>query len=64
LLTIARQRGELDCGGLRQIIVGYGNFNQVVMPMSASSHVSVCVELGHDADHVADQVRQLADDST
>jgi hypothetical protein len=32
LLTLARQRGDLDCGGLRHIIVGYGNFDQVVVP--------------------------------
>jgi hypothetical protein len=25
LLTLARQRGNIDCGGLRYIIVGYGN---------------------------------------
>jgi hypothetical protein len=31
LLTIARQRGNLDCGGLRHLIVGYGNFNQVIL---------------------------------
>src|SRR6185503_2170080 len=43
LLTLARQRGELDCGGLRHLIVAYGNFNQVVIPTS-QGHVSVCVE--------------------
>jgi hypothetical protein len=32
LLTLTRQRGELDCGGLRHVVVGYGNFHQVVMP--------------------------------
>ena len=31
LLTIARQRGNLDCGGLRHVMVGYGNFNQVIL---------------------------------
>ena len=25
LLTIARQRGDLDCGGLSHVIVGYGS---------------------------------------
>src|ERR671917_1087595 len=52
LLTLARQRGELDCGGLRHVVVGYGNFNQVVIP-AASGHVSVCVERDADADEVA-----------
>lgn len=58
LLLLARQRGDLDCGGLRYVIVAYGNFNQVVIPTS-SGHVSVCVERDADADAVARQVAQL-----
>src|SRR5262245_11989902 len=58
LLTLARQRGELDCGGLRWVIVGYGSFNQVVIP-TASGHVSVCVERDADADDVARRVAEL-----
>lgn len=58
LLTLARQRGELDCGGLRHLIVGYGNFNQIVLP-APSGHVSVCVERDADADEVAAQVAEL-----
>ena len=58
LLTLARQRGELDCGGLRHVIVGYGNFDQVVIPTTAG-HVSVCVERDADADAVARQVAEL-----
>ena len=60
LLTLARQRGELDCGGLRHVIVGYGNFHQVVMPMpGAAGHVSVCVELDADPGEVAERVAAL-----
>lgn len=62
LLTLARQRGDLDCGGLRHVIVGYGNFNQVVVPTKAG-HVSVCVELDGDADAVAAQVTQLLEET-
>jgi hypothetical protein len=58
LLTLARQRGDLDCGGLRHVIVGYGNFNQVVVP-AGSGHVSVCVERAADADGVARSVAEL-----
>jgi hypothetical protein len=58
LLTLARQRGELDCGGLRHVIVGYGNFNQVVVP-AASGHVSVCVERDVDPDGIAREVAAL-----
>jgi hypothetical protein len=63
LLTLARQRGDLDCGGLRYVIVGYGKFNQVVVP-SASGHVSVCVERGANADDVARQVTELLERET
>jgi hypothetical protein len=60
LLTLARQRGELDCGGLRHLIVGYGSFNQVVVPLAdRSGHVSVAVELGADPSEVAAQVSEL-----
>jgi hypothetical protein len=58
LLTIARQRGDLDCGGLRFVIVGYGNFNQVVVG-TTQGHVSVCVELSADPSRVAEQVAEL-----
>ena len=58
LLLLARQRGELDCGGLRHVIVAYGNFDQVVVP-TPSGHVSVCVERDADAQAVALQVAEL-----
>jgi hypothetical protein len=61
LLTLARQRGELDCGGLRWIIVGYGNFEEVLVP-TADGHVSVSVELGADSVAVAQQVAALVAD--
>ena len=58
LLTLARQRGELDCGGLRFVVVGYGNFNQVVVP-TPRGHVSVCVALGADPVDVAHRVAEM-----
>lgn len=58
LLTLARQRGDLDCGGLRFLVVGYGNFNQVIVP-TADGHVSVCVELDADPVRVVEQVARL-----
>ena len=61
LLTLARQRGELDCGGLRWMLIGYGNFHQVVVP-TANGHVSVGIELGADPVAVADQVGALVRD--
>jgi hypothetical protein len=43
LLTLAKQRGEIDCGGARFVLVRYGNFYQLVVPTS-SGHVSICIE--------------------
>ena len=52
LLTLARQRGEIDCGGLRYLIIGYGSFTQLVIPLE-QGHLSVAFELDADPrDHV------------
>lgn len=40
LLGLAMRRGEIDCGGVRYVAVGYGDFVQLVMPMKAG-HVSI-----------------------
>lgn len=42
LLTLTTQRGNLDCGGLRYLLVRYGNFFQLVHPIP-EGHVSVCI---------------------
>lgn len=44
LLKLARQRGDLDCGGARFVVVGYGNFHQLVIDLP-DGHASVCFEL-------------------
>jgi hypothetical protein len=58
LLTLARQRGEIDCGGLRFVIVGYGNFHQLVMPFR-DGHVSIAVELGADPLAWAERIAEI-----
>jgi len=42
LLKLTKQRGEIDCGGLDYVIVGYGNFNQLVIPYK-EGHLSVAI---------------------
>lgn len=42
LLTLASQRGGLDCGGLAYIALGYGGFIQMIMRMR-DGHVSLGV---------------------
>jgi hypothetical protein len=52
LLTLTRQRGDIDCGGLRFVIVGYGNFHQLVIPL-IHGHVSIAFESDNDPlDHL------------
>jgi hypothetical protein len=43
LLTLAGQRGAIDCGGLRFLVVRYGSFFQLVRPLPGG-HLSVAVE--------------------
>jgi hypothetical protein len=58
LLALARQRGELDCGGLRYLIVASGNFNVSVMPLD-HGHVTVGVAVTADPVATAAQVAAL-----
>jgi hypothetical protein len=55
LLTIARQRGNIDCGGLRFIIVGYGNFYQLVKEIK-NEHISICLEKNVDLTIVPEKI--------
>jgi hypothetical protein len=60
LLTLATQRGNIDCGGLRYLIIGYGHFHQLVLPRPAG-HVSIAFELGaNPADHLEAILRVMA----
>ncbi len=43
LLTLIRQRGNIDCGGLDYVLIRYGSFFEVVAPMT-NGHVSVGLE--------------------
>ena len=43
LITLARQRGNIDCGGLRFLIVGYGNFYQLIKEIKGG-HISICLD--------------------
>ena len=52
---LARPRVELDCGGLMYVIVGYGDFRQIVI-LTVSGHVSTAVETGTDVRSVVEAV--------
>jgi hypothetical protein len=55
LLTLARQRGNLDCGGLRFLLVGYGHFYQWVKEI-AGGHISICLAQKADLNHLPDEI--------
>lgn len=43
VLILVRQRGNIDCGGVRYVVIRYGNFFQCVFPIPGG-HVSVALE--------------------
>jgi hypothetical protein len=58
LLTLARQRGNLDCGGAKFVLVGYGHFYQLVIDLP-DGHASVCFELASNPLDFAETIRNL-----
>ncbi len=58
LLTLVKQRGNIDCGGAHFVVVRYGNFYQLVIDLP-DGHVSVCFELGANPLDYADRIRSL-----
>src|SRR5271170_8063087 len=60
LLTLARQRGNLDCGGSRFVLVGYGNFHQLIMDLP-NGHVSVCFKLASNPLEHAEAIRSICE---
>lgn len=58
LLVLTRQRGEIDCGGLRYVIVGYGNFYQFIVPID-HGHISIAFELQANPLQYADTVMNV-----
>ena len=43
VLTLVKQRGDIDCGGANYVLIKYGNFYQFVAP-TQNGHASVCIE--------------------
>jgi hypothetical protein len=62
LITLASQRGNIDCGGLDYLIVRYGNFFQFVLPTDWG-HVSVCIEKTADPVAIGERVMHLIKES-
>jgi hypothetical protein len=62
LLTLAKQRGNLDCGGAKFVVVGYGNFYQLVLDLP-DGHASVCFELSSSPLSYAETIRTICNDA-
>jgi hypothetical protein len=58
LLTLVKQRGDIDCGGVRYVLVRYGNFYQLVMPFR-NGHMSICIEPHADPLRLVEPVQRL-----
>jgi hypothetical protein len=58
LLTLAKQRGDIDCGGLRFLLVAYGNFYQLVRQYR-QGHISICIDLVADPIRLEGQIRTM-----
>ncbi len=43
VLTLVRQRGNIDCGGVRYVLIRYGNFFTLVLPVTGG-HVGIGLE--------------------
>ena len=58
LIFMAQRRGNLDCGGLRYVAVGYGDFTMLLMPI-AQGNVSIGVARKRDVGELARAAEQL-----
>ena len=61
LLTLTRQRGAIDCGGLAYLIVRYGFFFQLVIPLK-DGHISIAFEPQADPVTYVEQVTHILRD--
>jgi hypothetical protein len=59
LLTLTRQRGEIDCGGLEFVLIRYGSFYEFVLPLPGG-HLSVGIESHADPLQLVPRLRAAA----
>ena len=58
VLTLVRQRGNIDCGGVEFVVIRYGNFWQTVWPVKRG-HVSLGLEPSADPLEHAKAIQKL-----
>ena len=62
LLTLLTQRGNIDCGGLDHVIIRYGHFHALVIPVQGG-HVTVSLEPDASLDEEIPVVRVAIDEA-
>jgi hypothetical protein len=62
LVTLARQRGDIDCGGLEYLVIRYGHFFQFVVPIEGG-HASIAFEPHANPVEHAASLREIIDKS-
>ena len=55
LLTLAKQRGNIDCGGLRFLLIAYGNFYQLITEIDGG-HLSICLDRQSDLTEIQERI--------
>ena len=58
LITLLRQRGDIDCGGLDYALIRYGSFFELVVPLR-DGHLSVGLEATADPGALAGAICAL-----
>lgn len=58
LLKLVTQRGNIDCGGAEYVIIRYGSFYELVMPIR-NGHLSVGMNLDADLMNIVAAIRNL-----
>ncbi len=57
-MTLLKQRGGIDCGGVEYVVIRYGNFVQFIHPVPGG-HISVAFEPKSDYAAMIPKVRKL-----
>ncbi len=58
LLKLATQRGNIDCGGLKFLLIRYGNFYQWVSSFN-TGHISICIDSNADPISAIQKIQPL-----
>ncbi len=62
LLKLLTQRGNIDCGGCKYVIVRYGNFFAFIRPL-ANGHVTVSFELTTRLDDEVNMISEVIENA-